>query len=387
MKKNKKICIFTGARAEYGLLYPLLHEINDDPELDLQLLVTGMHLSNEFGMTSKSIEADGFLINEKVEIILSSDTPTAICKSIGLGLIGYGEALSRLKPDFLVLLGDRFETLAGAISALVSRIPIAHIQGGELTFGSTDDAMRHSITKMSTLHFTYTEVYRQRVIQLGENPNRVFNFGGLNSEMINRIKLLSIKKLERKIKFKLGKKNCLVTFHPATLENNTAGKQFQSILNALKKNCDLHIIFTKTNADTEGRIINFMIDDFVSKNLDRSIAFTSMGQLLYLSSMKYMNIVIGNSSSGIIETPHFKIPTINIGDREKGRIRVANIIDCEPNEKEISLAIKKALDPIFLKTLKNLENPYFKKDTAKNIKNIIKDFIIKDSMKKVFFDQ
>jgi len=385
--KKMKICVFTGARAEYGLLKPLLDEIRNDPELQLQIIVTGMHLSTEFGLTSRIIEADGYFIDEKVEMILSSDTPTAICKSMGLGLIGFGDALNRLKPDFLVLLGDRFETLAGAIAGLVSRVPIAHIQGGELTFGATDDAMRHSITKMSMLHFTYTEVYRRRVIQLGEDPERVFNVGGLNTEVINRMDLLSREQLETKIDFVLGKKNALVTFHPVTLENNTSGAQFQAILNVLQKYTELHLIFTKTNADAEGRIINSLIDDFVSRNSKRSIAFTSMGQLLYLSTMRQVDVVLGNSSSGIIETPSFKLPTVNIGDREKGRICAANIIHCEPNEEQIELALKKALTPMFLKSLENMENPFEKEETARNIKDTIKRFDSLNQLKKTFHDQ
>lgn len=384
---KKKICVFTGGRAEYGLLRPLLDEIRNDQELELQLLVTGMHLSTEFGLTYSLIEEDGYAIDEKVEMILSSDTPAAVCKSMGLGLIGFGDALNRLKPDFLVLLGDRFETLAGAISALVCRVPIAHIQGGELTFGATDDAMRHSITKMSMLHFTYTETYRRRVIQLGEHPERVFNVGGLNTEVISRMKLLSRKELEHKIGFKLGNRNALVTFHPVTLENNTAEVQFQALLNVLQDNFELNLIFTKTNADAEGRIINSLIDVFVQRNQGRSIAFTSMGQLLYLSAMRQVDVVLGNSSSGIIETPSFKLPTVNIGDREKGRIRAANIVDCDPNEKQIALALKRALAPTFSASLKDMVNPYHRKYTARNIKNVIKQFDTTNRLKKVFFDQ
>ena len=384
--KKIKICVFTGGRAEYGLLKPLLEEIRNDSELELQLLVTGMHLSTEFGLTSHVIEDDGFSINEKVEMVLSSDTSTAICKSMGLGLIGFGESLNRLKPDILVLLGDRYETLAAAIGALVSRVPIAHIQGGELTFGATDDAMRHAITKMSMLHFASTEIYRRRVIQLGENPDRVFNVGGLNTAMISSTKLLSRVDLEARLGFKFGKLNCIVTFHPVTLENNTAKTQFQTILNVLQQHPEFHIIFTKTNADTNGRIINSLIDDFVAHNLQRAIAFTSMGQLLYLSTLRQVDVVLGNSSSGIIETPSFKLPTINIGDRQKGRLRTANIIDCEPNEKQIAGALNKVMAPDFLNSLTNMENPYHKEGTARNIKNTIKYFDRTDQLKKVFFD-
>ena len=387
MLKIKKICVFTGARAEYGLLKPLLHEIVLDKNLELQLLVTGMHLSPEFGLTYKIIENDGFLINEKIEMVISGDTPSSICKSIGLGLIGFADALNRLKPDFIVLLGDRYETRAGAIASLVSRIPIAHIQGGELTFGATDDSMRHSITKMSMLHFTYNKIYSQRVIQLGENPHNVFDVGALNVEAMKNIKLLKKDKFQKKIKFQLGAINCLVTFHPVTLEMNTAKKQFSALLNALKKNKNIYCIFTKTNSDVEGRVINDLIDEFVFENTKRSISFISMGQQLYFSAMNLVNVVIGNSSSGIIETPSFCVPTINIGDRQSGRIKAKNIIDCKPNEKDISICLKQALNTNFVNATKNMINPFEKKDTAKNIKNIIKDFDSGENIKKVFFDQ
>ena len=387
MLKIKKICVFTGARAEYGLLKPLLHEIVLDKNLELQLLVTGMHLSPEFGLTYKIIENDGFLINEKIEMVISGDTPSSICKSIGLGLIGFADALNRLKPDFIVLLGDRYETLAGAIASLVSRIPIAHIQGGELTFGATDDSMRHSITKMSMLHFTYNKIYSQRVIQLGENPHNVFDVGALNVEAMKNIKLLKKDKFQKKIKFQLGAINCLVTFHPVTLEMNTAKKQFSALLNALKKNKNIYCIFTKTNSDVEGRVINDLIDEFVFENTKRSISFISMGQQLYFSAMNLVNVVIGNSSSGIIETPSFCVPTINIGDRQSGRIKAKNIIDCKPNEKDISICLKQALNTNFVNATKNMINPFEKKYTAKNIKNIIKDFDSGENIKKVFFDQ
>ena len=384
---KKKICVFTGSRAEYGLLKPLLKEIASDKTLELQLLVTGMHLSPEFGLTYQIIENDGFLINEKIEMVLSADTPSSICKSIGLGLIGYADALKRLNPDFIVLLGDRYETLAGAIASFVSRIPIAHIQGGELTFGATDDSMRHSITKMSMLHFTYNKTYSKRVIQLGENPCRVFDFGALNVEAIKEVQLLKKIEFQKKAKFKLGVINCLVTFHPVTLEKNTAKKQFIALLNVLKRNKHIYCIFTKTNSDVEGRIINELIDQFVLKNNERSVSFTSMGQQLYYSAMNLVDVVIGNSSSGIIETPSFRVPTINIGDRQSGRIKAKNIIDCDPNEKNISLSLKKSLTNDFLNSLQNMINPFEKKHTAKNIKNIIKNYYLNNEVKKVFFEE
>ncbi|MFC1516094.1 UDP-N-acetylglucosamine 2-epimerase [Thermodesulfobacteriota bacterium] len=382
----RKICVFTGGRAEYGILKPLIDEIDGDPDIQLQLLVSGMHMSPEFGLTHKVIEADGYRPDEKVEMLLSADTPVAVCKSMGLGMIGFSEALNRLKPDILVILGDRFESMAMATVALVCRIPIAHIQGGELTYGAIDDPIRHSITKMSSLHFTYIEAYRKRVIQLGEAPDRVFNVGGLNNEVIHHMKLMDREALEKEIDFELNHPSILITFHPVTLENNTSQEQFGNLLKVLEHYPNLRCVLTKTNADTEGRIVNRMIDEFTARHLDRAIAFTSMGQLRYLSTMSVVDVVIGNSSSGIIETPSFKVPTVNIGDRERGRIRAANIIDCNPTVRSIREALDMALTGEFRESLVDMENPYYKPNTAKNIKNTIKTHQLRDGTKKEFFD-
>lgn len=382
----KKVCVFTGGRAEYGLLKPLIEAIDGDQNTQLQLLVSGMHLSPEFGMTVRVIEADGYHPDEKVEMLLSADTPVAVCKSMGLGLIGLSEALNRLKPDIVVILGDRFESMAMATASLVCRIPIAHIQGGELTYGAIDDSIRHSISKMSSLHFTYTEEYRRRVIQLGEDPACVFNVGGLNNEVIHNMALLPQTELEKEIDFKLDHPSILMTFHPVTLENDTSRTQFGNLLAVLEQHGDLCCVLTKTNADTEGRIINRMIDEFVSRHPERAAAYTSMGQLRYLSTMNVVDAVVGNSSSGIIETPSFKVPTVNIGDREEGRIRAANIIDCEPTVSGIDVALTKALSREFRHSLAVMENPYYKPDTAVNIKNAIKRHRLVDGTKKRFFD-
>lgn len=383
---SRKVCVITGTRADFGLLRPLIRLIADDTELHLQLSVTGMHLSPEFGLTFKEIEQAGFNIDEKIEILLSSDTPVGISKSMGLAMIGFAEAFERLKPDMILVLGDRFEIFSAAAAAPVCRIPIAHIHGGETTEGAIDEAFRHSITKMSHLHFTSTEEYRQRVIQLGEQPERVFNVGALGVENIRRLDLLSQKELESIIGFELGPQCILVTFHPVTLEHATSEIQFQNLLDALEEFPNLRVIFTKSNADTEGRIINRMIDKYVSHNGQRAIGITSMGQINYLSTMKYMDAVVGNSSSGIIEAPSMKTPTVNIGDRQKGRVRAKSIIDCEPEKEDIRRALTRALSSEFKSSIKTVNNPYEKENTAKNIKEVIRNFDLESILKKRFHD-
>ena len=382
----KKICIFTGGRAEYGLLRPLLKELKNNKNIELQILVSGMHLSPEFGLTYREIEKDGFVCNEKVEMVLSSDTPVAISKSMAVGIMGFSEALTRLNPDILVTLGDRYENMSIVTTAWVCRIPVAHIQGGEKTLGAIDDQFRHCITKMSILHFTATEEYRDRVIQLGEYPENVFNVGALNVDALKKIKILSKVKLEQEINFSFKGKTALVTFHPVTLQKETSGKYFQQLLDAIDSMKDLKIIFTKTLADTEGRVINKMIDDYVSRNEDKSVAFTSMGQLNYISALSYIDVVVGNSSSGVIETPSFKVPTINIGDREKGRIMADNVISVDQNINAIKDGFKKALSFSFIKSLANMHNPYEKPDTAKNIASILVNYKIPNSTEKEFYD-
>lgn len=322
-------------------------------------------------MTFQEIEQAGFQIDEKVEMIMSSDSSIGVCKSMGLGMIGYAEALDRLAPDILVVLGDRYEAFAAAAAAMLSRIPIAHIHGGEITTGAMDESIRHAITKMSHLHFTSTEEYRRRVIQLGEDPERVFNVGALGIENIRNCPLPGKKRLEKEIKFHLGVHSALVTFHPVTLEKETAADQFGQLLHALNNFTDLKIIFTKANADMEGRIINRMIDDYVDAHADRAVAFTSMGQIRYLSAMKYVSVVVGNSSSGIIEAPSFGVPTVNIGDRQKGRVRAESVIDCPPETKAITDALRESLSPEFKKKASEAVNPYDKKNTARAITTIL----------------
>ena len=384
----KRIGIMTGTRAEYGLLKSLMQEINKDNDLELYLIVSGMHLSPEFGMTYKEIEEDGFQINAKVEMLLSSDSPAGISKSIGLGVIGFADEFQRADLDMLILLGDRYEALSAAICALVMRIPIAHLHGGELTEGAIDEGIRHSITKMSYLHFTSTEQYRNRVIQLGENPERVFYVGALGVENIKKINLMTKEELERSIHFEIDENTVIVTYHPVTLENNTVEEQFLNLLEVLDRNPKIRMIFTKANADTNGRIVNELIDKYAAQNSERACAFVSLGQKRYLSALKYCRIVIGNSSSGIIEAPSFGKPIINIGDRQKGRICADSVINCGYTQQEIQQAMKTALTKEFENKASNCRNPYEKENTAANIISVIKDYLLNDKikLKKGFYD-
>lgn len=384
----KRIGIMTGTRAEYGLLKPLMQEINKDNDLELYLIVSGMHLSPEFGMTYKEIEEDGFQINAKVEMLLSSDSPVGISKSIGLGIIGFADEFQRADLDMLILLGDRYEALSAAICAMVMRIPIAHLHGGELTEGAIDEGIRHSITKMSYLHFTSTEEYRRRVIQLGENPERVFCVGAIGVENIKKINLMTKEELERSIHFEIDENTVIVTYHPVTLENNTVEEQFLNLLEVLDRNPKIRMIFTKANADTNGRIVNELIDKYVAQNSERACAFVSLGQKRYLSALKYCRIVIGNSSSGIIEAPSFGKPIINIGDRQKGRICADSVINCGYTQQEIQQAMETALTKEFENKASNCRNPYEKENTAANIISVIKDYLLNDKikLKKGFYD-
>jgi GDP/UDP-N,N'-diacetylbacillosamine 2-epimerase (hydrolysing) len=381
-----KICIITGSRAEYGLLYPFIKAIQADDDFILQILATGMHLSPEFGLTYKEIEKDGFTIDEKVEMLLSSDTDSGITKSTGLGMIGFADSFNRLKPDVVVLLGDRFETFAAATAAYFAKVPIAHLHGGEVTEGATDEGLRHAITKMSTWHFTSTEAYRRRVIQLGENPEMVFNVGAIGIDNIRQIQLLSKKDLTEDLKFELDFPFLLVTYHPVTLENNSSEEQFKELLAALEQFPDLRIIFTKPNADSNGRIIIKLIDDYVSKNSQRAAGYVSLGQKRYLSLMRFTSAVVGNSSSGIIETPSFGIPTVNIGDRQKGRERANSVIDTEPDCESIAASIKKTVSSEFQVFCKSVKNVYGDGDTTLQIMSILKSKPIPQNLKKHFFD-
>lgn len=383
----KKVCVVTGTRAEYGLLKPLIKRINNDSNMELQLVVTGMHLSPEFGLTYQEIEQDGFKITERNEMLLSSDTPNGITKSIGLGIIGFADIFTKIVPSIVIILGDRYEIFAAATAAMIHRIPIAHIHGGELTEGVIDESIRHAITKMSILHFTSTESYRSRIIQMGEQPERVFCVGALGVENIKKQPLMNKHELEESINLKLDKPYILVAFHPVTLEYNTVKEQFENLLEALDGMKDYQIVFTKANADTDGRIINYKIDEYVNNNRKRAAAFASLGMIRYLSALRYCDMIVGNSSSGIIEAPSFHIPTINIGDRQRGRVRGKSIIDCGSTSKEIIKAINIAQMMNINGILKYEDNLYEKENTSKVILKQIKDYLGTDvDLKKHFYD-
>lgn len=350
---KRKVCVITGTRADYGFLFWLMKDLQQDPDFILQIIATGMHLSPEFGLTYRVIEEDGFSIDEKVEMLLSSDTPTGICKSVGLAVIGMSEALHRLDPDLLILIGDRYEMLAAAQAALVHRIPVAHIAGGDTTEGAIDEAIRHSITKMSHLHFVTNEESARRVRQMGEDPRNIFNVGSPSLDYIHRMRFLSKEELEEILSFKFCPTNAVVTFHPVTLDPELPEVQFAQLLEALTRMHDMGIIFTMPNADTYGRKLMDMIENFVSTH-SNAVAFTSLGQLRYLSLLKTVDVVIGNSSSGLYEAPSFRIPTVNIGNRQKGRLQASSIINCDPSADEIYEAIQKALSL----DCSSIENPY-----------------------------
>lgn len=384
---SKKICIFTGTRAEYGLLCPLMNEIKKENTLELQTIVTGAHLSPEFGLTYHEIEKDGIHIDEKIEMLLSSDTPVGITKSMGVELIGMADALERLKPDILVVLGDRYEAFIAATAAMTAKIPIAHISGGDSTEGLLDEAIRHSITKMSLLHFPSTEVYKRRIVQLGENPDRVFNVGALGLDNIKKLKLLSRQDFETSADFKLREINFLVTYHPVTLSKISAEVTFQNLLDALDLYPEAGIIFTQSNADSNGRIIFKMLEDYVSHNKTRTKLFKTMGQIRYLSAIQYVDAVIGNSSSGILEVPAFYKPTVNIGVRQQGRIMPPSVICCDEDTKSIKFAVETALSEEFKSSIKNQSNPYWNGGAAEKIVEVLKNYnLSKDCLMKSFYN-
>ncbi len=382
---NRKICVVTGTRAEYGLLRLVMEGIRQTPGLELQLVATGMHLSPEFGLTYREIEADGFQIDCKVEMLLSSDTAVGLAKSMGLGLIGFGEALQQLQPDLMLVLGDRFEIFSAAAAALVARIPVAHLHGGETTEGAFDEAFRHSITKMSHLHFVAAEQYRKRVIQLGEHPDRVFLVGGLGVDNIKKLTLLDRQELEVSLGFELGPKNLLVTFHPVTLENASSAGQMAELFAALETLENTHLIFTMPNADTGGRELINMIERFVAKHAHARF-YASLGQLRYFSCIRHVDGVVGNSSSGLLEVPSFEKGTINIGDRQRGRLKAASVIDCAPDRDSITVALQQLYSPTFQAMLKSVRNPYGEGGASEKIVQILKEYPFESTLKKSFHD-
>ncbi len=381
----RKICVITGSRSEYGLLRWLMKDIREDSNFTLQIIVTGMHLSPEFGLTYHEIEADGFEINRKVELQLSSDTEIGIAKSMGLGMIGFADALSDLKPSLIIVLGDRFEIFSAVSAALVMQIPVAHIHGGEITEGAFDDALRHSITKMSHLHFVAAGEYRRRVIQLGEQPDRVFVVGGLGVDSIKRTELLNREELEKTLGIKFGPRNLLITFHPTTLEGQNSKNYMEELLAALKEFVDINLIFTMPNADTGGRELASMIMNFIRVH-PNAYAFSSLGRLHYLSCLQFIDGVVGNSSSGLAEAPSMGIGTINIGNRQQGRLSATSVINCQPTFDDICSAIKKIYDPLFRSTLPAV-NPYGNGGACKKIIELLRNHTFDNLIKKSFYDQ
>ena len=383
---KKKIYIITGSRAEYGLMQILIKKLYHDKSIDMKIFVTGMHLSSEFGSTYKEILKDGFKIDKKVRTLSSLDTPTAISKSTGLGITRFAKLFDTTKPDFLVVLGDRYEIMSAVIAANFHHIPIVHIGGGDVTLGSYDEWIRHSITKMSWFHFVSSPSSKKRVIQLGEDPKRVFVTGNLGVDRLRKTKLLSKKLIEKKMKFKFNKKNILITYHPVTLEKNTSAAQFKQILLAVSKLKDTKLIFTYPNSDTNGRVIINMIKKFVFLKKTDSIKFTSLGHVNYLSVLKHVDCVLGNSSSGILEAPSLKIPTINIGDRQEGRLKANSILDSKPIKNSILQSIKKVYSKNFRSNLKYTRNPHEYKNSANKIYQIIKNKKPPLELKKSFYN-
>ncbi len=386
MKYKRKICVITGTRSEYGLLYWLMKKIQSSDESELQIIVTGSHLLSEFGDTYLDVERDGFSINRKIDILLASDSSVGIGKSMGLAMIGFSDAYVEIKPDIVVVLGDRFEIFSAVSAATVARIPVVHLSGGETTEGAFDEAFRHSITKMAHLHFVSTEEYKERVVQLGENPSKIFNVGAFGMENISKLKLLSRRDLEKSINFKLGKINFLVTYHSVTLEDSTSEQCLLNLLSVLDTIKNAHIIFTQANTDTGGKIINKIINNYVKLNPNKSIFFKTLGQLRYLSIMQYVDGVVGNSSSGLVEAPSFGIGTINIGDRQRGRVKSESVIDCSPDKDEIQKAFNLLLGEKFKKSVTDVKNPYDQGESSEKIYEIIKSFPLNGILKKKFYN-
>ena len=385
MFKKRKLCVVTGTRAEYGLLKHLIKEIDKSDEFELILLVTGTHLSEKFGSTYKEIEEDGLSINLKIDIQIIGDNPNDIANSTALSIQGFSKAYIDFNPDLVILLGDRYELLGAAISAMYHQVPIAHIHGGEVTVGAMDEGIRHSLTKFSHLHFVANEVYRNRVIQLGENPNLVFNVGGLGVDAIKRVNLLTKDELEKSLNFKFKKKNLLVTFHPVTLENSTSSYQMKELLKSLSIRKDCQIIFTMPNADPNSRVLFDLIENFVKEHTN-SCLYTYLGQIRYFSCIAQVDAVIGNSSSGLLEVPSFKKATINIGDRQNGRLKASSVIDCQPDFISINSAIDKIFTDSFQNFISKTINPYGDGGSVETIINNLKALPFDNLLKKNFYD-
>lgn len=381
----RKICFVTGTRAEYGLLSRLMRLVKEDKDLQLQVIATNMHLMPEYGETYKEIEKDGFTIDKKVYMHKPSDDAHGIISSMAEEMQGMNDALSELKPDILLLLGDRYEILVAAQVALIHRIPIAHIHGGEVTEGAFDDAIRHSVTKMSSLHFTSCEEYRHRVIQMGEQPSRVFDVGSLGVENIKAVPLMTKDELEASLDFKIDTQTILVTYHPVTLGGDPA-KDIREFLDALDQFKDLKVIFTMPNSDTGRDAIALAVENYVEKHSNRAKAYTSLGLKRYLSTLQFVKAAVGNSSSGIIEVPSFGIPTLNIGDRQKGRLASKSVVNSGTSKDEVIAALKLCLSEEMQKAAKTYENPYAKPGTANLIYQELKNVELAGLNLKTFYD-
>ncbi|MBP6941874.1 MAG: UDP-N-acetylglucosamine 2-epimerase (hydrolyzing) [Syntrophorhabdaceae bacterium] len=386
-KSKRKIAVVTGTRAEYGLLYWIIKGIHEDRGLELQLIATGMHLSAEFGNTVKEIEKDGFPIADRVEMLLSSDSGVSTAISMGVGITGFARAYERLSPDIILVLGDRFEIFSAVAAAVPLRIPVAHIHGGEATEGVMDEQFRHAITKMSSIHFPATKRYADRIIQMGERPDRVYCFGAPGMDNINRLNLLNRKEIIRELGLPEKGKTGVVTFHPEIVEDFHVESQVKELLRALLEARDIFWVITMSNADPGGRSIQTLLDKFVRENGSRAKMFPSLGQLRYLSLLKHADLMVGNSSSGIVEAPSFRLPVVNIGDRQGGRIRSGNIIDVPVcRKKDILKAIRKAIGDDFKRSLKGLKNPYGKGNASEKIVKALKTMDLSGIVKKQFHE-
>ncbi|MBW3697598.1 UDP-N-acetylglucosamine 2-epimerase (hydrolyzing) [Vibrio sp. T187] len=383
----RKVCVVTATRAEYGALRCLLGEVQKDPELELQLISTGSHLSHEFGYTQSQIEDDGFKVIKKIEILLSSDSPVGVSKAMGLAQISFAEAFEELEPDILIIVGDRYELLPIVSAANIARIPVAHISGGELTEGAVDDQIRHAVTKLANVHFTAMEEYSNRVIQMGEQPSAVFTVGEIGLDNLLSMKLLDKREFEDSIGRQLKKHNLLFTYHPVTSNSvEETISEFKAILSAFDRQDNTLIIFTKSNADVGGRAVNQLIDEYCDQNKDKAIVFSSLGQLRYLSALQFVDAVVGNSSSGIWEVPSFKTATINIGDRQKGRVIAENTININASTDELLVALNKVYSDDFTMRLANVKNPYGDGNSSGKVIDIIKSLDLKALNRKKFYD-
>lgn len=385
-RQIRRICAVTGTRAEYGLLRWLLQDLKNDSRVELRIVAAGMHLAPEFGLTYKEIEADGFTVDRKLEMLLASDSGVGMAKSAGLGLLGFADAYADLRPDLLVLLGDRFEILAAASAALLMRIPIAHIHGGELTEGAVDDAIRHAVSKMAALHFAAAEPYCRRLIQMGEPPQRVHNVGGLGVDAILRTPKMERAELEASLGFTFGERNLLVTFHPATAEDGDPLAQCEELLAALDTLPDCKLIITLPNADAGGRAIAARLTEYAQARPERVCAHTSLGARRYLSCLALVDGVVGNSSSGLLEAPVFGIGTVNIGSRQQGRLRAASVIDCPPEREAIAAAIARLFSDNFRNQLAGIYNPYGQGGAAARIAQVLATIPLAELRGKTFHD-